>query len=161
MTDVDVFAEMYARHRGALVRLAALLLDDASLAEDAVQEAYVSCHRRVLRDPSSALPYLRQAVVNQARSTLRRRLLAARHATVTAPDVPSAESTAYTALSRDALITALRGLPRRQREAVVLKHYVGMTETEVAIVMDVSVGAVKAYASRGIAALAARMDDPR
>src|SRR4249920_1146709 len=73
--DENEVSMLYARHRLALVRLAVLLVDDQASAEDVVQDAFVGLHRHrgQLRDPEAAVGYLRTAVVNAARSTLRRR----------------------------------------------------------------------------------------
>ncbi len=64
-------------HHQALLRLAALLVRDAQIAEEVVQESFVAMHhswpRPVNRDTGAALAYLRQAVVNRSRSVLRHR----------------------------------------------------------------------------------------
>jgi RNA polymerase sigma-70 factor (sigma-E family) len=159
----DSFGALYAAHRVSLVRLAALLLHDSAHAEDVVQDAYVSCHRALprLRDSDAALAYLRRAVINGARSAVRRRMLAVRHTPARLPDMPSAEAVAYAALERDEVIKGLRALSRRHREALVLRYYGGLTETEAATAMGCSIGSVKAYTSRGLAALAARLEGMR
>jgi RNA polymerase sigma factor (sigma-70 family) len=54
----------------------------------------------------------------------------------------------------DSLARALAALPTRQREAVVLRHYLDLSERDTAEVMGVSAGAVKSYCSRGLTALA-------
>jgi RNA polymerase sigma-70 factor (sigma-E family) len=164
-TDVDVttdlLTETYQTHYTSLLRLAALLLDDVGSCEDVVQEAFIRVHaaRSRVREPEKLLAYLRQTVVNLARSTLRRRLLGLLPKPL--PDAASAEEGAYDALERDALIQALRGLQRRQREVLVLRYYGDLTEAQVAEVLGVSIGSVKAYGSRGIEALRARMEEHR
>jgi hypothetical protein len=67
--------ELYSVHHQALLRLAAMLVRDAQLAEEVVQESFVAMHRSWprLRDTGAALAYLRQAVVNRSRSVLRHR----------------------------------------------------------------------------------------
>lgn len=160
---VDPFATIVAGHWVGLVRLAALLLRDSSLAEDVVQEALVSCWAAQgrLQDPDAALQYLRRAVVNQARSVLRRRRIAWRHRELPMPDPPGADEGALAGVERSAVIRALGGLPRRQREAVVLRFYADASEKQAALAMGVSVGAVKAYTSRGLAALAVVLEEYR
>ena len=66
---------LYAAHRLGLTRLAVLLVDDLPSAEDVVQDAFAGFLGKVgrLDDPDKALAYLRTAVVNNARSALRRR----------------------------------------------------------------------------------------
>jgi RNA polymerase sigma-70 factor (sigma-E family) len=157
---VDHLTETYQAHYSSLLRLAALLLDDAASCEDVVQEAFIRVHsaRRRLRDPDKTLAYLRQTVVNLSRSTLRRRIMGLRLLQKPMPDAASAEEGAYDALERDELILALRGLQRRQREVLVLRYFSDMTEAQVADTLGISVGSVKAYGSRGLAALRTTMD---
>lgn len=158
--SVDQLTETYQAHYRSLLRLAALLLDDLSSCEDVVQEAFIRVHaaRRRVREPEKTLAYLRQTVVNLSRSTLRRRILGLRLLPKPMPDMASAEEGAYDALERDQLRTALRGLQRRQREVLVLRYYADLTEAQVAEVLGVSVGSVKAYGSRGLAALRILME---
>lgn len=160
--SVDLLAETYQAHYRSLLRLAALLLDDHSSCEDVVQEAFIRVHaaRRRVRDPEKTLAYLRQTVVNLSRSTLRRRILGLRLLPKPMPDMASAEEGAYDALERDQLKAALKGLQRRQREVLVLRYYADLTEAQVAEVLGISVGSVKAYGSRGIAALRVLMEQP-
>jgi len=77
----EAVTQLYAAHYTSLVRLGALLLRDAGAAEDVVQDAFVAMHGKWgrLRDPHKAHAYLRQAVVNRARSALRHRSVVARH----------------------------------------------------------------------------------
>jgi RNA polymerase sigma factor (sigma-70 family) len=104
---------------------------------------------------------LRQTVVNLSRSTLRRRLRGLKLLPKPMPDAASAEEGAYDQLERDALMVALRGLQRRQREVLVLRYFGDMTEAQVAAVLGLSIGSVKAYGSRGILALRTRMEAQR
>jgi RNA polymerase sigma factor (sigma-70 family) len=99
------------------------------------------------------LAYLRQSVVNLARSELRRRLVRLRHAPRPMPDAASAEEGACAAISRQEVIVALRRIPARQREAVVLRFWADLPEAEIADLMGVTVGAVKSYISRGLSRL--------
>lgn len=158
--SVDLLTETYRAHYGTLLRLAALLLDDPHSCEDVVQEAFVRVHvaRHRLREPDKTLAYLRQTVVNLSRSTLRRRLMAMRLMPRPAADEPAAEEGAHSVLERDALVRVLRELPRRQREVIVLRYYADLTEVQVADLLGLSVGSVKAYGSRGLEALRARME---
>lgn len=148
-------AEVLAARYPGLVRLAAMLLDDASSAEDVVQEAYVrvAARPRRLRDPNHAHAYLRQAVVNLSRTWVRRRKLAERHRSPPDPDLASAEEGAIEAFERQAVVRGLRALPRRQREVLVLRYYLDLTIEATAHELGLSPGAVKSYASRGLARL--------
>jgi RNA polymerase sigma-70 factor (sigma-E family) len=159
-TSVDHLTETYRAHYRSLLGLAALLLDDTASCEDVVQEAFIRVHsaRKRVREPEKTLAYLRQTVVNLSRSTLRRRIIGMKLLTKSLPDVASAEEHAYQTLERDALIHALRGLQRRQREVIVLRYFADMTEAQAAEALGISVGSVKAYGSRGIAALRITME---
>ncbi|MCF6524274.1 SigE family RNA polymerase sigma factor [Streptomyces sp. JJ36] len=158
-TTVDQLTETYRTHYRSLLGLAALLLDDTASCEDVVQEAFIRVHsaRRRVRDPEKTLAYLRQTVVNLSRSTLRRRILGLKLLSKPMPDMASAEEGAYDRMERDELKQALRGLQRRQREVLVLRYFADMTEAQVAEVLGISLGSVKAYGSRGIAALRVAM----
>src|SRR5215469_4743329 len=148
-------AELYGAHYRALVRLAMLLLHDIASAEEVVQDSFVALHAGLhrLRDSEKALSYLRQSVVNRSRSVLRHRVVVDRNAPKAAPDMPSAEQGALSLLERTAVIAALRTLPPRQREALVLKFYADLSEAQIATAMGISRGAVKSHTARGVAAL--------
>ena len=151
----EAVTQLYAVHYRSLVRLGALLLRDTAVAEEVVQDAFVAMHGawRRLQDPDRALAYLRQSVVNGARSSLRRREVAIRHAPRPSPDEASAEHGAMVALEHAEVLAALRTLPVRQREVLVLRYYVDLSEADIADALGISRGAVKSHASRGMAAL--------
>lgn len=147
--------ELYAQHYRALVQLAALWVRDVATAEEVVQDSFIAMHGgwRRLRDTDKALPYLRQAVVNRARSVLRHRGVVERNVLDTPPDMPSAEHLAMARLERSAVVAALRELTDRQREAITLRYYAGLSEGEIAAAMKVTRGSVKSHTSRGMATL--------
>ena len=147
--------ELYAMHYPALVRLAVMLVRDTPTAEEVVLDAFIAMHDawERLRDTERALAYMRQTVVNRSRSVLRHRLVVEKNQQKPPPDMPSAEHGALTLLERSAVIAALRGLPARQREAIVLRYYADLSEAEIAAAMKISRGAVKSHTSRGMAAL--------
>ena len=151
----DIVTTIYKEHYGQLVRLALLLLHDLSNAEEVVQEAFIAMHQaeKRLRDSEKALAYLRQTVVNRSRSVLRHRKVVDMHAPKAAPDEPSAEYAALLLMERSAVVSALRLLPDRQREAVVLRYYGDLSEADIAQAMGISRGAVKSHTARAIAAL--------
>ena len=146
---------IYTTHYRSLVRLAVLLVRDVATAEEVVQDSFIAMHGawRRLRDTDKALSYLRQSVVNRSRSVLRHRMVVDKNAPKPAPDMPSAEQGAISLLERSAVIAALRTLPPRQREALVLKFYGDLSEAQIATAMGISRGAVKSHTARGVAAL--------
>jgi RNA polymerase sigma-70 factor (sigma-E family) len=152
--------ELYAQHYRALVRLAAMLVRDTPTAEEVVQDAFVAMHDgwHRLKDTDKALAYLRQAVVNKSRSVLRHRMVIEKNLQDAPPDMPSAEHGAFVLLERSAVIAALRDLPARQREAIVLRYYLDLSEAEIAAAMKISRGAVKSHTFRGMAALRAALE---
>jgi RNA polymerase sigma factor (sigma-70 family) len=84
---------------------------------------------------------------------LRHRTVVDRNLQKPAPDMPSAEHGALVLLERSAVVTALRDLPDRQREAIVLRYYADLTEAEIAATMGISRGAVKSHTARAMLAL--------
>src|SRR5215475_6483199 len=131
---------IYTTHYRSLVRLAVLLVRDVATAEEVVQDSFIAMHGawRRLRDTEKALSYLRQSVVNRSRSVLRHRMVVDKNAPKPAPDMPSAEQGAISLLERSAVIAALRTLPPRQREALVLKYYGDLSEAQIATAMGIS-----------------------
>ena len=156
----EAVTALYTAHYRSLVRISAVLLRDQGAAEEVVQDAFVAMHGawRRLRDPDKALAYLRQAVVNRSRSALRRRRTAEKYAPAPMPDAASAEHHALEALEHDAVLIALRRLPHRQRETLVLRYYADLSEAEIAEAMGVTRGAVKSHASRGMATLRSMLE---
>lgn len=154
--DADrVVTEIYHGEYKSLVRLAVLLVHDVPTAEEVVQDAFEAMHGawRRLRDSEKALSYLRQSVVNKSRSVLRHRTVVDKNAPKPAPDEPSAEHAAMALIERSAVIEALRTLPDRQREAIVLRYYADLSEADIAATMGISKGAVKSHTARAMAAL--------
>ena len=151
---------IYTTHYRSLVRLAVLLVRDIATAEEVVQDSFIAMHDawRRLRDSDKALSYLRQSVVNRSRSVLRHRVVVDRNAPKPAPDMPSAEQGALSLLERSAVIAALRKLPPRQREALVLKFYADLSEAQIAASMGISQGAVKSHTARGMASMRAVLE---
>ena len=155
--------DLYRDQRLPLVRLAYLLLGDLASAEDVVQEAFARAQLKWegLYDADAALAYLRSAVLNGARSNLRRRTVAGRFRFSGPTAAPSAESLALLADDSRAVVDALRTLPRRHQEVLVLRYWGGLSEKEIASALDIAPGTVKSSASRGLAALERTMGDRR
>lgn len=155
---------LYRREYRSLVRLAALLVDDRGTAEEVVQDAFVAVHLRhgQAADPDAALPYLRSAVLNGARSALRKRAVRRRPFRVVGAQVaPSAESGALAAAGDRALLEAVRALPERQRDCLVLRYWLDLSESAIAETLGISAGSVKTHVHRGAAALAKTVEEDR
>jgi RNA polymerase sigma-70 factor (sigma-E family) len=154
-----VLAGLFSQHYVALVRLAVVLVQDLTAAEEVVQDAFVAMHGRRLTDPDKAVAYLRRAVVSGSRSVLRHRMVEDRNPPQPLPDMPSAGHGAMASPEMSVVATALGALPRRQREAVILRYYVDLSETETAAAMGISEGAAKSHVHRGVAALRQRLNE--
>jgi RNA polymerase sigma-70 factor (sigma-E family) len=166
--DVDRDGEverLYREHGLALMRLARLLVDDRETAEDVMQDAFAGLYQRwdLLADAEAALAYLRRSVVNGARSVLRRRRTV--RVFGRRPDdalsVEPADTSVLLADEHRETLLALRRLPERQREVIVLRYWAQLPEAAIAAVLEISIGAVKSSASRGRDALAAILEGTR
>lgn len=150
-----VFEEFVATRGAALVRLARGLLRDPYLAEDVVQDvlgrALLQWSRVSAAHDVDA--YVRRMVVNACTSWFRR---AARRERATDSalvlDTPSADGSQNRA-DRDQLLALLRRLPAKQRAVLVLRHYEGMPDSEIAVLMKCSEVTVRSNAHRGLAKL--------
>jgi RNA polymerase sigma-70 factor (sigma-E family) len=153
-------SELFHLHYRRLVGLAVLLVADRETAEDVVQEAFEALYRHYarLRDPQAAVAYLNRAVVNGSRSRLRRRKTERAYELPKAGLEPSAESSGVHRGELSELAAAVAALPRRQREVVVLRYFLDLSEEQIADWLGVSRGSVKRHASRATAALARRME---
>ncbi|GGW88633.1 RNA polymerase subunit sigma-24 [Streptomyces malachitofuscus] len=158
-------ARLFELHYSSMLRLAVLLGADDP--ENVVAEAYYQIYRkwRRLKDVAAAEAYLRSTVCNLTRMRIRHLQVARRHEErPPAPvdeTVASAENTALLHDDQRVLIDALQHLPARQREALVLRHWLGLKESEIAAAMGISRGSVKTHTSRGIAALTQAMEARR
>jgi len=134
-----LMTELYARECRPMTRLAVLLVLDSQAAEEVVTDAFVAIYRgwRRPRDSEEALRCLRRAVVSKSRAVQRQRRVACENAQ----------------LERSLVVTGLRGLPQRQREAIVLRYYADLSEAGVAAAMGVRKGLVKSYLARGMSSL--------
>jgi DNA-directed RNA polymerase specialized sigma24 family protein len=146
-------AALYHEHYRSLARIAALLLGDGELAEETTQDAFVSVSRAWgwLRDGDEALRYLRHAVISLARSHA-----AASPDQLDLPHDLAAGQRPAANLAGPAFMPALRDLPARQREALVLRYYADWPDPQIAAAMGISRRALNASIRRGMSALQAR-----
>ncbi|TYB48153.1 sigma-70 family RNA polymerase sigma factor [Actinomadura chibensis] len=145
---------LYEAHALDLVRLALVMVGDRPTAEDVVQDSFLGLYRRWgrLKDTDKALTYLRSSVLNNCRTVLRRRGRRP-HGVQEDPPVASAESRVLDRERGREVLDALRRLPHRQRETLVLRFVLDLSEEETARIMRVSRGAVRSNTSRGRTAL--------
>ena len=160
-------ADMHRAHYAALVGLAKLVVDSRGEAEEVVQEAFVRlvASWTRLRDPDRALAYLRSTVMNLGRSRIRRRVVARRYLSAQRVDEassPGVDDAVGAGIGVDptlraAVLAAVRALPRRQRECVLLRYYEGLGEHDIAAALGISAGSVKTHTHRAMASLAGRL----
>jgi RNA polymerase sigma-70 factor (sigma-E family) len=145
---------LYRAQAVGLIRMAYLMLGDRAAAEDVVQDAFCGLYRNWgrLADPSGALPYLRSSVLNGCRSALRRRALGHR-VTMYQPPTGSAEAAVLSREERQEVLRAVRRLPDRQREALVLRFYLDLPDPEIARIMGIRPGTVRSATHRALKAL--------
>lgn len=131
-------ATLYQAHYRSLVRLAALLVPDLATAEDIVQDCFAAVHGRwrALPDADAALSYLRRSVVRRSRS---------------APQGPGCSG------QGPAVMSALRSLPARQREVLVLRYFADLPEDEIAAATGLTAAAVRGHAARAMSSLRAEL----
>ena len=153
---------LYEAHALGLVRLAVIMTGDQGSAEDIVQDAFLGLYRRWDRLAGLAhpLPYLRASVLNGCRTALRRRSRADQrlHCLGEVPS-ESAEARALLSEEQQSVARAIRDLPDRQREALVLRYYLDLSEADTAKAMRVSRGTVKSATSRALAAIGRRLEE--
>jgi RNA polymerase sigma-70 factor (sigma-E family) len=155
---------LYQAHSAAFLRLAVIMLGDRTAAEDAVQDAFCAVYRKWqhLDDTGKALQYVRSALLNGCRSQLRARVRAERRAPPHPTDhTASAEDDALLAEEHREVLAALRRLPARQREALVLRFYLDLPAPDIAASMGISAGTVKSTTSRALSALAKLLQEDK
>jgi RNA polymerase sigma-70 factor (sigma-E family) len=150
----NAVAALYETHALALTKLAYVMLGDKASAEDVVQDAFFGLHRSWgrLSDPAMAVPYLRRSVLNGCKSVIRWRRVRARRV-LHEPAAASAESAVLAGEEQQSVLAAIRRLPARQREALILRFYLLEPEAEVARLMGISPSTVRSTTHRALAAL--------
>ncbi len=143
---------LFRAESARLVQMARWFVDDRTAAEDLVQEAFIkfAANARRINQPDRAAAYLRSIVINLARDYNRRGLVSLRHRPPAVLDEPSAEDDATNRESIREVVAALRELPRRQRDCVVLRYYLDLPIAEIASTLGLSSNSVKTHLQRGL-----------
>lgn len=154
---------MYRAEAANLVRLARLFTDDRAGAEDIVQEAFIRLYRAAdrIKDQARSAAYLRSIVLNLARDHNRRGLLSLRHQDAMLdyrePDRP--EEQMVRTEEHERVLSALRTISPRQRDCLVLRFYMGLSESEISETLSISPNSVKTHCRRGMEAMASALED--
>jgi len=150
------FEEFAAARLGAVVRFAAVLAGERALAEDIVQEVLIRAHARWDQIGRLDRPeaYIRKMIVNEYLSWRRRSWrLVPSGAVEAGADRLAGRDHAADHAERDALLTEVGRLPRRQKAVLVLRYYEALSDAEIAEVLGCTPGTVRGYASRALATL--------
>ncbi len=144
----DVLVTLYRENRLELIRLALLLVGDRETAEDIVQDVFARLHGR--RPDVLTLAYVRSSVLNGARSALRRRRVALHKPPAALVPAESAEAAALLGETRQEVLTAVTRLPARQRETLVLRYYLDLSDAEIADVTGLRQSTVRSTVMRAL-----------
>jgi RNA polymerase sigma factor (sigma-70 family) len=159
--DVDeLVARLFEEEGRSLVRLVRLFVDDRNAAEDIVQEGFIRLarHGHRIEDEAKAAAYLRSIVLNLARDHNRRGLVSLRHHLPTDDERASTEDTIVLRDDQREVIDALRDLPPRQRDCLVLRYYEESGIEAIAATLGISPNSVKTHLKRGLAAMEERLE---
>ena len=153
--DHDAFAVLAERALARLDAIARLILRDAELARDAVQEAMVKAWRDLpgLRDPDRWDAWLHRITVNSAIEAARRRRRRVVEVELLPDTGPSAPDHASQVVDRRLLAEALATLEPEQRALVVLRYYVGMSVPDAAATLGIPLGTAKSRLHRSLTQL--------
>ncbi len=146
---------LYVAHYCRLVGLAQLILGGNAAAEDIVQEAFIRVcgSGSRIRDSDRAADYLRITVMNLARSALRRQQAALRHAPDSPAELAGPEEPVLTRVRNAGVMDALRQLPWRQQQVIMLRYYADLSVLETAQTLQISAETVETRGFRAMASL--------
>ncbi|MEC3980056.1 SigE family RNA polymerase sigma factor [Amycolatopsis sp. H20-H5] len=149
------FDEFVAERLDGLLRYATVLTADPHLAQDIVQEVLLRAQQRW--DRIGAPPtYVRRMITNEYLSWRRR--WATRSVTTSSPEIlealsPPVADPSHGYDERDAMMSRLSALPRKQRAAIVLRYYENYSDEEIGAVLRCGTSTVRSQISRALAAL--------
>jgi RNA polymerase sigma-70 factor (sigma-E family) len=151
---------LYQEHALALIRLAHIILGNRAAAEDVVQDAFCGLYRRWahIADKDKAVSYVRSSVLNGCRTVMRKN----RPGELTdqyQPVTVSAEAAVLSAEERLELVRAMRRLPDRQRDVLVLRYYLDLTDEQIASDLRLSINTVRSTRRRGLLSLQRKLKE--
>jgi RNA polymerase sigma factor (sigma-70 family) len=165
-SDEQALAELYDRFGRVAYGLARRILRDEALAEDAVQDAFLSAWRRAdtfMPERSKASTWLLTLVHRRAVDLVRREERRRAEPIDASAEVASdstAEDVAWLRFERERVQAALRQLPDQQREALELAYYGGFTQSELAERLGQPVGTIKSRMFSGLGRLRDLLAEP-
>jgi RNA polymerase sigma-70 factor (ECF subfamily) len=156
-------ADLFRAESARAVRLAFLLTGQRQLAEDLAQDAFLRIAGRLRSvDPDSFAAYYRQTLINLVRSHHRHARVRRRYADRIEADARRVRDVVERASvpneRDDRLWNALAALPPGQRETIVCRYYLDLSEQQTAEVLGVRPGTVKSATSRGLQTLRAALE---
>jgi len=160
-TSVDSFTSFVRERQQPLLRFAMVLTGQPAEADELVADVFGRCYERWDRisqlDQLNA--YVRRMIVNEFISRRRRERKVVPFADLSSLAGATTDLAGDHA-ERDALLRLLADLPPKQRAAVVLRYYEGLSDDDIAEVMGCRAASVRSNISRAIAALRITIDDP-
>jgi RNA polymerase sigma factor (sigma-70 family) len=163
--DEDAYASLMAIAGDRLLAIAYRILRDLHRAEDAVEAALVNAWRDLstLRDADRFEAWLTRILVRECYLEADRARRSNAHVRVLPIDIAGMSDPTSTVVDRDRLDRGFRRLPTDQRAIVVLHHYLGWSQPEIALALEIPVGTVKSrlfYATRAMRAAIEADDRP-
>ena len=154
------FVDLYRSYATELLEMLWVFVGNKQTAEDLVHEAFLRLHRASprLNEVGAHRAYLRVTAFNLARSGFRRRAVALRHRPCAAPHEPSPEADVVLSEHEREIAAALRTLPPRQRQCIVLRYWGELGDQGIANELSISVNSVKTHMRRGLAAMEKRLE---
>ena len=154
---IAAYAEFFESRRRRALRFAFVMCGDARDAEDIVAEAFARMYtvwkNGEIDDP---VAYLNRIIANQVRGGWRHKDVERRYdsrvKTMWSTETPGVDDALA---ARDAVSVAMASLPPKQRAVIALRYLEDLSEADTAAILEVSVGTVKAHASRGLERLRA------
>jgi RNA polymerase sigma factor (sigma-70 family) len=150
---LQLVAEVYSSHYDQLIRLASVLAHDREAAEEIVQDSFAEVlgSSRDMRETEEILLNTRRAVIDKAAPRWQKRSSFTEAMTLLRErGIPGIEDEV---LDRSAVVDAIRLLPQRQAEVLVLRYYADLSEADISRVMGISRGAVKSHMARALVSL--------